>query len=160
MTVPEYLYTHIKSSWPRHIAKNMKQATARPLRTLILNTNHQLQAPSTSLSRSCRSHEPSSLERRPFSSNTRSLQQGPVHANRTLNAFRTPPQFHDALRLCSANNTLLLALFTTSACTPCRVITPLLTSLIETRPPSPPTNTRRWRSRSSSSTAPIRVTDP
>lgn len=116
----------------------MKQATARPLRTLILNiTNKQLQAPSTSLSRSCRSHEPCSLERRLFSSNTRLLQHGPEHSNRILNAFRKPPQFHDALRLCSANNTLLLALFTTSACTPCRVITPLLTSLIETRPPSP-----------------------
>jgi thiol-disulfide isomerase/thioredoxin len=56
--------------------------------------------------------------------------------NRILNSFRTPSQFHDAIRLCSANNTLLLALFTTSACTPCRTITPLLTSLVETRPPA------------------------
>ncbi|KIW17184.1 hypothetical protein PV08_04375 [Exophiala spinifera] len=56
------------------------------------------------------------------------------HNNRVFNPFRTPSQFHDSLRLCSANNTLLLALFTTSTCTPCRVITPLLTSLVETRP--------------------------
>ncbi|EXJ58218.1 hypothetical protein A1O7_05643 [Cladophialophora yegresii CBS 114405] len=57
--------------------------------------------------------------------------------NRIFSPFRTPPQFHDALRLISANNTLLLTLFTTSTCTPCRTITPLLTSLVETRPPSP-----------------------
>lgn len=57
--------------------------------------------------------------------------------NRVLTPFRTPPQFHDALRLASANNTLMLALFTTSTCTPCRIITPLLSSLIETRPPGP-----------------------
>ncbi|KIW91562.1 uncharacterized protein Z519_07529 [Cladophialophora bantiana CBS 173.52] len=57
--------------------------------------------------------------------------------NRVFTPFRTPPQFHDALRLVSANNTLMLALFTTSTCTPCRTITPLLTSLVETRPPSP-----------------------
>ncbi|KIW66713.1 hypothetical protein PV04_06018 [Phialophora macrospora] len=57
--------------------------------------------------------------------------------NRVFTPFRTPPQFHDALRLISANNTLLLTLFTTSTCTPCRTITPLLTSLVETRPPSP-----------------------
>jgi thiol-disulfide isomerase/thioredoxin len=57
--------------------------------------------------------------------------------NRVLDPFRTPPQFHDALRLCSGNDTLLLALFTTSSCAPCRVITPLLTSLVETRPASP-----------------------
>ncbi|EXJ68775.1 uncharacterized protein A1O5_07706 [Cladophialophora psammophila CBS 110553] len=31
----------------------------------------------------------------------------------------------------------MLALFTTSTCAPCRTITPLLTSLVETRPPSP-----------------------
>ena len=57
--------------------------------------------------------------------------------NRILIPFRTPPQFHDALRLVSANNTLMLTLFTTSTCTPCRTITPLLTSLVETRPSSP-----------------------
>lgn len=60
-----------------------------------------------------------------------------LQKNRILDPFRTPAQFHDALRLCSANNTLLLALFTTSTCTPCRTITPLLSSLIETRPSSP-----------------------
>ncbi len=69
-----------------------------------------------------------------FFSTSTSPRQG---KNRILDPFRTPPHFHDALRLCSANNTLLLALFTTSACTPCRTITPLLTSLVETRPPSP-----------------------
>ncbi|KAI1618073.1 hypothetical protein EDD36DRAFT_491579 [Exophiala viscosa] len=70
---------------------------------------------------------------RPFSSSpTRSQRK-----KRVLDPFRTPPQFHDALRLCSANNTLLLALFTTSACAPCRTITPLLTSLVETRPVAP-----------------------
>ncbi|EXJ92871.1 hypothetical protein A1O3_01425, partial [Capronia epimyces CBS 606.96] len=70
---------------------------------------------------------------RPFSTTGALL----LSKNRVLDAFRTPPQFHDALRLCSANNTLLLALFTTSTCTPCRTITPLITSLVETRPPSP-----------------------
>ncbi|KIW85187.1 hypothetical protein Z517_00577 [Fonsecaea pedrosoi CBS 271.37] len=59
------------------------------------------------------------------------------HKNRVFTPFRTPPQFHDALRLISANNTLMLALFTTSTCTPCRTITPLLRSLVETRSPSP-----------------------
>ncbi|ETI22802.1 hypothetical protein G647_06878 [Cladophialophora carrionii CBS 160.54] len=68
----------------------------------------------------------------PFSTSPCLLQK-----NRIFTPFRTPPQFYDALRLISANNTLLLTLFTTSACTPCRTITPLLTSLIETRPPSP-----------------------
>lgn len=57
--------------------------------------------------------------------------------NRILHPFRTPPQFHDSLRLHSANNTLLLTLFTTSSCAPCRVITPLLTDLVESRTPSP-----------------------
>jgi hypothetical protein len=45
--------------------------------------------------------------------------------------------FHDYLRTCSASNTLLLALFTTSACTPCHTIAPLLESLIRSRLPSP-----------------------
>jgi len=49
----------------------------------------------------------------------------------------TPPTFHDYLRLVSANNTLLLALFTTSGCAPCRTITPLLTELVNNRAPSP-----------------------
>ncbi|EXJ91252.1 hypothetical protein A1O1_04362 [Capronia coronata CBS 617.96] len=71
---------------------------------------------------------------RPFSSTPSPAQKT---NNRILNSFRTPPQFHDALRLCSANNTLLLTLFTTSTCTPCRTITPLITSLVETRPPAP-----------------------
>ncbi|KAJ4523662.1 hypothetical protein HRR83_000309 [Exophiala dermatitidis] len=73
---------------------------------------------------------------RPFSTTT-SFQQQQQTRNRIFDPFRNPPQFHDALRLCSANNSLLLALFTTSACTPCRTITPLLTSLVETRPASP-----------------------
>ena len=74
--------------------------------------------------------------KRPFTS--RSFSTSPLlrQQNRILNSFRTPSQFHDAVRLCSANNTLLLALFTTSACTPCRTITPLLTSLVEKRPPA------------------------
>lgn len=71
-------------------------------------------------------------QRRHFSSSPSLGQQ----KNRVLDPFRTPPQFHDALRICSANNTLLLALFTTSTCTPCRTITPLLTSLVESRPRS------------------------
>ncbi|KAL2398636.1 hypothetical protein ABEF93_002878 [Exophiala dermatitidis] len=69
-------------------------------------------------------------------STTTPLQQQQTR-NRIFDPFRNPPQFHDALRLCAANNSLLLALFTTSACTPCRTITPLLTSLVETRPASP-----------------------
>ncbi|KAJ9634329.1 uncharacterized protein PV06_00497 [Exophiala oligosperma] len=72
------------------------------------------------------------LRRRPFTTSAPLRQQ-----NRVFNPFRTPSQFHDSLRLCSANNTLLLALFTTSTCTPCRTITPLLTSLVETRPVDP-----------------------
>lgn len=78
-------------------------------------------------------HSRHTTQRRTFSSTPpQSLTK-----NRIINPFRTPPQFHDALRLCSANNALLLALFTTSTCTPCRTITPLLTALVETRPPSP-----------------------
>ncbi len=70
---------------------------------------------------------------------TQSFSTSPFRAqnNRVFTPFRTPPNFHDALRLISANNTLMLTLFTTSACTPCRTITPLLTSLVDTRPPSP-----------------------
>lgn len=48
-------------------------------------------------------------------------------------SIRIPPTFHDYLRTCSASNTLLLTLFTTSACAPCRTITPLLTSLVQHR---------------------------
>jgi hypothetical protein len=61
----------------------------------------------------------------------------PILANRVLHPVRIPPTFHDYLRVCSANNTLLLALFTTSACTPCRTITPLLQDLITTRARKP-----------------------
>ena len=61
----------------------------------------------------------------------------PILANRILDPIRIPPTFHDYLRICSANNTLFLALFTTSACTPCRTITPLLQDLITTRAPKP-----------------------
>ena len=57
--------------------------------------------------------------------------------NRVLSSVTTPPIWHDYLRLVSANNTLLLALFTTSGCAPCRVITPLLTELVNNRPPAP-----------------------
>ncbi|ETN42633.1 uncharacterized protein HMPREF1541_01790 [Cyphellophora europaea CBS 101466] len=58
-------------------------------------------------------------------------------SNRVYNPIRTPPQFHDYLRTASASNTLLLLLFTTSACAPCRTITPLLTELVTHRSPSP-----------------------
>jgi thiol-disulfide isomerase/thioredoxin len=57
--------------------------------------------------------------------------------NRVLNSVLIPPTFHDYLRLVSANDTLLLALFTTSGCAPCRTITPLLTELVKTRSSSP-----------------------
>jgi hypothetical protein len=59
----------------------------------------------------------------------------PNRAHRILVPIRIPPTFHDYLRLSSANNTLLLCLFTTSACTPCRIISPLLQDLITTRTP-------------------------
>lgn len=67
--------------------------------------------------------------------NTRTFSLTPavLASNRVLDSIRTPPTFHDYLRLCSTNNTLLLTLFTTSACVPCRTITPLLTSLIQSR---------------------------
>jgi hypothetical protein len=52
-------------------------------------------------------------------------------------SIRIPPTFHDYLRSCSASNTLLLTLFTTSACASCRTVTPLLTSLVRERTPSP-----------------------
>ena len=58
-------------------------------------------------------------------------------SNRVFNPVLTPPTFHDYLRLVSANNTLLLALFTTSACAPCRTITPLLQDLVNYRLPTP-----------------------
>ena len=55
----------------------------------------------------------------------------------SFSSIRIPPVFHDYLRTCSASNTLLLALFTTSACAPCRTITPILTSLVRDRLSSP-----------------------
>ena len=58
-------------------------------------------------------------------------------SKRVLSPILNPPTFHDYLRLCSAQNMLLLLLFTTSACAPCRTITPLLTDLIERRQPTP-----------------------
>ncbi|OAP60242.1 hypothetical protein AYL99_05244 [Fonsecaea erecta] len=81
----------------------------------------------------CCHSRPRACRAQPFSTTSSCAQKN----NRIFTPFRTPPQFHDALRLISANNTLLLALFTTSTCTPCRTITPLLTSLVETRPLSP-----------------------
>jgi thiol-disulfide isomerase/thioredoxin len=57
--------------------------------------------------------------------------------NRVFSPVLTPPTFHDYLRLVSANNMLLLALFTTSGCAPCRIITPLLTDLVNHRSPTP-----------------------
>jgi hypothetical protein len=61
----------------------------------------------------------------------------PRVTNRILDPVRMPPTFHDYLRVCSANNTFLLTIFTTSACTPCRTITPLLQDLVTTRSPKP-----------------------
>ena len=61
----------------------------------------------------------------------------PFRPNRVLTPVLIPPTFHDYLRLVSANNTLLLALFTTSGCAPCRTITPLLTELVNNRGPAP-----------------------
>ncbi|KAK5056174.1 hypothetical protein LTR84_012727 [Exophiala bonariae] len=120
----------------------MTQTTTRPLWTLVLNISKH-QAPNIKHTRPLRSNaiNPNTNitinTARLFSQSIASRQhQSPV-SNRILAPFRTPSQFQDALRLCSANNTLLLTLFTTSACTPCRVITPLLTSLIETRPSAP-----------------------
>ncbi|KEF59439.1 uncharacterized protein A1O9_04283 [Exophiala aquamarina CBS 119918] len=113
----------------------MKPVTARPIRVVGWSlSKNALRAPAQT---QCSLFPKSGrTERRSFSSFAPFLQQSGAR-NQILAAFRTPPQFHDALRLCSANNTLLLSLFTTSTCTPCRVITPLLTSLVETRPPSP-----------------------
>ena len=54
-----------------------------------------------------------------------------------LTPVLVPSAFHDYLRLVSANNTLLLALFTTSGCAPCQTITPLLTELVNNRAPAP-----------------------
>lgn len=104
----------------------MKAPVDHSLRLLLSITTKEFHA-TCQLPRQTRTH----TSVRPFSTTLPNLN------NRVLDAFRTPPQFHDALRLCSANNTLLLALFTTSTCTPCRTITPLITSLVETRPPAP-----------------------
>ncbi|RVX74461.1 hypothetical protein B0A52_01587 [Exophiala mesophila] len=81
----------------------------------------------------CLHATPRQAARFPFS--TTSAFQSP--SNGILSPFRTPPQFHDSLQLHSANNALLLTLFTTSSCAPCRVIAPLLTDLVKSRAPSP-----------------------
>jgi len=111
----------------------MKTPTSSSVRSLILTLTRDGQASST-----LRLQSPFHIRPRDtrIFSTSRSLSQ----KNRILTPFRTPPDFHDALRLVSANNTLLVALFTTSACTPCRTITPLLTQLIQTRPASPEDN--------------------
>lgn len=57
--------------------------------------------------------------------------------NRLLTPIRIPPTFHDYLRNASANNALLLLLFTTSACAPCRTVTPLLEDLVQSRTSQP-----------------------
>src|ERR1700761_3518885 len=75
--------------------------------------------------------------RRQLSSPSPSLLASNHPSNRVLTPIQTPPTFHDYLRLTSASNTLLLLLFTTSTCTPCRTITPLLSDLILTRLPQP-----------------------
>jgi thiol-disulfide isomerase/thioredoxin len=58
-------------------------------------------------------------------------------SNRVYDPIRIPPTFHDYLRVASASNVLLLALFSTSACPSCRHITPLLTDLVNHRSPNP-----------------------
>ena len=71
-----------------------------------------------------------------FSTTSPQGQQAPP--NRLLSSIRTPPTFHDYLRQASSSNVLLLLLFTTSACAPCRVITPLLEDLVQRRSPNSP----------------------
>lgn len=78
---------------------------------------------------SCRPR--SGIQVRPFSASDVVRGQ-----NRIYDPVRIPPTLHDYLRACSASNTLLLGLFTTSGCTPCRVITPMLTSLVQGRSPN------------------------
>jgi thiol-disulfide isomerase/thioredoxin len=104
-----------------HKMKAPSSHSARAVLSLLLRDTHPAQ-PGLRVRRSITS---------PFSTSPALSQP-----NRIFTPFRTPPQFHDALRLISANNTLLLALFTTSTCAPCHTITPLLNSLVETRPPS------------------------
>jgi hypothetical protein len=58
-------------------------------------------------------------------------------SNQVLSPITTPPALHDYLRLASSNNTLLLFLFTTSACVPCHTISPLLQSIVTARIPQP-----------------------
>jgi thiol-disulfide isomerase/thioredoxin len=121
----------------RHSTRLLFSLLAKDLQTAAQFQQHSflLKAPSSSYLRVAQIQKnlpaTSTSKSRSFSTSSPLLRQ----QNRILNPFRTPSQFHDAIRLCSANNTLLLALFTTSACTPCRTITPLLTSLVETRPP-------------------------
>lgn len=70
---------------------------------------------------------------------TRPFTSSPHHAlsNRVYSPIRTPPAFHDHLRAASSSNTLLLALFSTSACPSCKHIIPLLTDLVNHRDPGP-----------------------
>lgn len=58
-------------------------------------------------------------------------------SNEILSPVTTPPMFHDYLRLASSNNILLLLLFTTSSCVSCRAVSPLLQSLVTSRPSEP-----------------------
>ena len=61
-----------------------------------------------------------------------------VHpSNQILSPVTAPPIFYDYLRLASSKNILLLLLFTTSSCVPCRTISPLLESLITSRASQP-----------------------
>lgn len=60
-----------------------------------------------------------------------------VAPNQILAPVTTPPAFRDYLQLASAGNILLLLLFTTSSCVPCRTISPLLQTLITSRTEQP-----------------------
>ena len=108
----------------------MKTAPSHSIRLAISLLTKDVQATARSGPQSYSRNQTSITQ--PFSTSPTLAQN-----NRIFTPFRTPPNFLDALRLISANNTLMLTLFTTSTCTPCRTITPLLTSLVETRPPSP-----------------------
>lgn len=110
----------------------MKTLPPRPARLAISLLARDIQATAQSGIRIQSYRGKQALLPRPFGTSLPHSQN-----NRVFTPFRTPPQFHDALRLISANNTLMLTLFTTSSCTPCRTITPLLKSLVETRLPTP-----------------------
>lgn len=64
---------------------------------------------------------------------SRSL-RNPGARNRVQTSIRRPPDFHTLLQSASSTNTLLLALFTTSTCQSCVHITPLLKSIVQSRP--------------------------